>query len=162
MVQLEQWRPESESGKLVVFMLDECHLLWGDLCGYVWGKTDRRIVVPIANERQRQTYFGALNYHTKEFLVQSYDRGNWEQTIAFLQYLQQQCPNQRIAVIWDGASYHRSGEIKAYLESLNNNGKSPASGLRPMLQNKIRLKTFGYKPNDGFESVITCVNRFEQ
>jgi transposase len=108
----------------MVFMLDECHLLWGDLCGYVWGKTDERIVVPIVNERQRQTYFGALNYRTKEFLVQPYARGNSENTIAFLHYLQQQCSNQRIAVIWDGASYHRSGEIKAYLESLNQ-GKDP-------------------------------------
>jgi len=26
------------SGQLVVFFVDECHLLWGDLCGYVWGK----------------------------------------------------------------------------------------------------------------------------
>ena len=26
-------------------MLDECHLLWGDLCGYVWGKSARRVEV---------------------------------------------------------------------------------------------------------------------
>lgn len=49
MAQLEQWRPEIESRELVVFMLDECHLLWGDLVGYVWGKTDERIVVPVVN-----------------------------------------------------------------------------------------------------------------
>ncbi len=24
--------------KLVIFFADECHLLWGDICGYVWGK----------------------------------------------------------------------------------------------------------------------------
>ena len=64
-------------------MLDECHLLGGDLVGYVWaaafggkfpervlggiippkishpetclGKTEQRIVVPMTNERQRQT-----------------------------------------------------------------------------------------------------------
>lgn len=124
MVQLEQWRPEIESGELVVFTLDECHLLWGDLVGYIWGKTDERIVVPIINERQRQTYFGALNYRSKEFLVQPYDKGNSENMIAFLQYLQQQYPQQRIVVIWDGASYHRSREIQTYLESLNQ-GKEP-------------------------------------
>jgi hypothetical protein len=31
---------EIDSGELVVFMVDECHLLWGDICGYVWGKTN--------------------------------------------------------------------------------------------------------------------------
>ena len=26
-------------------MLGECHLLWRDLCGYVWGKSARRVEV---------------------------------------------------------------------------------------------------------------------
>ena len=124
MAQLEQWRVEMESGQLVVLMLDECHLLWGDMCGYVWGKTNERTVVPMLSQRQRQTYFGALNYCTKEFFVQAYDTGNSENMIAFLQYLLAQCPQQRIAVIWDGASYHRSRELKAYLETMNQ-GKAP-------------------------------------
>jgi len=38
-------------------MLDECHLLWGDLCGYVWGKTNERIEVDMTNYRNKQTYF---------------------------------------------------------------------------------------------------------
>lgn len=37
---LEAHRAQIVSGQLVVFFQDECHLLWGDLCGYVWGKTD--------------------------------------------------------------------------------------------------------------------------
>jgi hypothetical protein len=34
-------------------------LLWGDLCGYIWGKRDRRIEVEMTNQKQRQTYYGA-------------------------------------------------------------------------------------------------------
>jgi len=30
---------EIVSGELVVFFEDECHLLWGDICGYIWGNT---------------------------------------------------------------------------------------------------------------------------
>lgn len=119
MAQLEQWRVEMELGRLVVLMLDECHLLWGDVCGYVWGKTNERTVVPMLSQRQRQTYFGALNYSTKEFFVQAYDTGNSENMITFLQSLLAQFPQQRIAVIWDGASYHRSRELKAYLDTVN-------------------------------------------
>ncbi len=116
---LEAHRSEIASGKLVVFFQDECHLLWGDICGYIWGKTDQRIEVPIVNERSKQTYYGALNLSTQQCLIQACEAGNSEGTIAFLNYLLSQCPESRIALIWDGASYHRSQEVKAYLESVN-------------------------------------------
>jgi len=63
---------EIESGRLVVLFLDACHLCWGDVCGYVWGRSDMRVEIPIANERRRQTYFGALNYQTKEFILREW------------------------------------------------------------------------------------------
>ena len=50
-------------------MVDECHLLWGDICGYVWGKTNERVTIPVVNARYKQTYFGALDYKTKEFIT---------------------------------------------------------------------------------------------
>ena len=56
---LETWQSDIKPGKLCVFMLDECHLLWGDLCGYVWGKSARRVEVEMTNQKQRQTYYGA-------------------------------------------------------------------------------------------------------
>ena len=43
---LEAHRQEIELGKLVVLFQDECHLLWGDICGYVWGKKNQRVEVP--------------------------------------------------------------------------------------------------------------------
>ncbi len=117
----------------MVFFEDECHLLWGDLCGYVWaaafagklpretclGKTDERIEVPITNERSKQTYYGAVNIHTQQCVIQAASAGNSESTIAFLKYLLAQCPNNRIALIWDGATYHRSQEVREYLKSVN-------------------------------------------
>lgn len=36
---LEVHRAEIETGELVVLFVDECHLLWGDVTGYVWGIT---------------------------------------------------------------------------------------------------------------------------
>jgi len=103
----------------VVLFEDECHLLWGDLCGYVWGKTDERIEVAIVNERSKQTYYGAVNLYTQQCLIQASQAGNSEGTIAFLKYLLAQFPSSRIALIWDGASYHRSQEVRDYLESVN-------------------------------------------
>lgn len=112
-------RDELVSGELVAFFEDECHLLWGDLCGYVWGRTDERIEVPIVNERSKQTYYGAVNVYTQQCLIQASEAGNSEGTIAFLKYLLNQCPNSRIALIWDGATYHRSQQVREYLASVN-------------------------------------------
>ncbi len=42
---LANHRFEIETGKLRVFLIDECHLMWGDLNGYIWGKTDTEITV---------------------------------------------------------------------------------------------------------------------
>ncbi len=122
-IEIETWllahRQEILSGKLKVFFQDECHLLWGDICGYIWGRTDERITVPITNEKQKQTYYGAIDLQTNQMLVQPYQKGESQFTIAFLKYLQAEYPQSRIAVIWDGASYHRSGEVQGYLASVN-------------------------------------------
>ena len=34
------------------------------------GRTDKRIKIPIKNEFEIQTYYGSLDYQTKEFIVQ--------------------------------------------------------------------------------------------
>ncbi len=62
---LATWHEDIEAENLTVFIIDECHLLWGDLEGYVWGKTNTRIEVPIINQKERQTYYGVLDYKTK-------------------------------------------------------------------------------------------------
>ena len=105
---LEKHREDIEAGRLIVYMVDECHLLWGDVCGYIWGKTSERIEIPITNERERQTFFGALNFHTQKFIAQDHEKGNTKSTIAFLKHLQSLNPKSKILVIWDGASYHQS------------------------------------------------------
>ena len=104
---------------MIVWMIDECHLLYGDVIGYGWGKTDSRIEINIKNEKERQTYYGALNYQTKEFRVKEYSAGNSENTIDFVEYLRSQNKGTRIAIFWDGASYHGSKQIQEYLEKAN-------------------------------------------
>jgi hypothetical protein len=54
-------RQEIESEELIILFVDECHLLWGDICEYVWGKSNSRIEIPITHDKQRQSYYGAIN-----------------------------------------------------------------------------------------------------
>ena len=116
---LAKHKEEIESGEMAVLFIDECHLLNGDICGYVWGETNVRIEIPIENEKNRQTYFGALNYQTKEFTIEAYPAGNGESTVKFVKNLQNKYLNQKIVLIWDGASYHRFGEFREYLLQVN-------------------------------------------
>jgi hypothetical protein len=69
-------REEIETGFLRVLLLDECHLLWGDLSGYVWGKTDQEVTVSVINERDKQTYYGAVDYIEGKLLLKAYNAGN--------------------------------------------------------------------------------------
>jgi transposase len=116
---LEEHRLEIELEKLIILFLDECHLTWGDICGYVWGKTDRRIEIPIKNEKQRQSYYGAINYRTGKVIIKGYPQGNTEHTIEFVKYLRQKNPAAKLVIIWDGATYHYSQEWREYLEKIN-------------------------------------------
>ncbi|WP_038298175.1 IS630 family transposase [[Scytonema hofmanni] UTEX B 1581] len=116
---LENNRSEIETGKLRALLIDECHLMWGDLSGYIWGKTDQEIMVPVVNEREKQTYYGAIDYLQGELILKTYDAGNSKNTIDYLRYLLDESPNQQLLIFWDGASYHRSQEIKNFLNEVN-------------------------------------------
>jgi len=100
-------------------MEDESHVQWGDALGYVWGKRNERIEVPLTNEKERQTYYGALDVFTKEFILQPYDGGNGKNTVAFVKYLQRLRADKKLLLIWDKASYHRYAEMQAYLAEIN-------------------------------------------
>lgn len=107
-------------GNLQECTQDECHLLWGNVSGYEWSRRNQRVEIEVKSTKQRQTYYGALDYLTKRFVVQQYSAGNEVNTVAFLQYLQSLCEEDiRLVIIWDGASYHRSAVVQEFLQQVN-------------------------------------------
>lgn len=117
---LAKWRSEIASGQVRVMFLDECHLLWGDISGYGWSRRNERVDVEVKSTRERQTYYGALDYLTKNFIVNEYSAGNEDNTVAFLKYLQSfYDESTRLVIIWDGASYHRSAVVQEFLTQMN-------------------------------------------
>ena len=108
----------------MVYALDECHLKGDDICNYLWGNSQRREVVLVSDERDRQTYYGALNLLNKEFIVSPYSAGNGENTVKFIELLKQKNPGKKLLLIWDGASYHRGESMQRFL-SLENGEKEP-------------------------------------
>ena len=110
---------EIKAGKIKVFVEDECHLKGGDICGYGWGNRQERLETPVKNYRDSQTYYGAMNCLTGEMTLCSYSTANTKSTIEFIQELQSQNPKAKIALIWDGASHHRSIEFRNFLAQTN-------------------------------------------
>lgn len=94
-------------------------MCWGDTLGYVWGQRNKRIEVPILNERQRQTYYGSIDLVSAELYLKAYPRGNSTYTVEYLRYLMDCHPDTRLLLIWDKASYHTSTEVRDFLAQVN-------------------------------------------
>jgi transposase InsO family protein len=47
-------------------------------------------------------------YLLKGLVIEAHAQGNTPATIAYLKFLQTQFPKQRLLILWDGTSYHRS------------------------------------------------------
>lgn len=98
---------------------DECHLVWGDVCGMVGGKRNTALTVSMTNERERQTYYGAINLltntvHLLERLVR-----DGTSTVAYLRWCQSFYPDKKLLFLWDGASYPRGHERQTFLAQEN-------------------------------------------
>ena len=73
----------------------------------------------MVNFRERQTYFGALNLKSQIFHVEAYPRGDGNSTVDFVKKLQEIYAGSKLLLIWDGASYHKYSQMKAYLGEIN-------------------------------------------
>lgn len=118
---LEKELPEIKAGKLVVYAIDEVHLVEGDLISHLWGKTQDRVNLQLENPKNRQTYYGALNLVTQDLVLEKYEAGNAESTVDFLRKLLEMHPDQKILIFWDGAKYHTGEVMKNFLEEINGN-----------------------------------------
>ena len=142
-------RPQILSGERIILFVDECHLLWKNICGYAWGPIGRPLSTPISNGKQKQTYYGALNLMTGQLLLKALPKGDTEATINFLDFLRTNFPGHQLTLIWDGATYHRSDLFRDYLDTLNH-GLSPDQWPVTCIQ----LKQYGATPNPSYVAPI--------
>ena len=95
----------------------------------------------MVNARQKQASYGAVDYLSRAVLLKSLDAGNFENTVNYLRYLQQQSPNQRLLVLWDGASYHRSEVVRQFLAQLNEEQPEQEGDARACEQHEQGFRT---------------------
>lgn len=116
---LKEHKEEIKSGAIRVLAIDESHLSGGDSCGQGWADKESRREVKVGNYRDSQSYYGALDCVSGEFIVSRSRGGNTEETIEFVKRLREASGEAKLVIIWDGASYHRSQGWREYLEEVN-------------------------------------------
>ena len=106
-------------GEMMVYFIDECHVLGDTAVSYGWAPSDQRINVLVKNDHDRQTYFGALNMLTGSFVLADYPTANGDTTVAFLHQLRRKHPGKQLLILWDNVSYHHKGDIVEFFADVN-------------------------------------------
>jgi transposase len=131
----------------ILLYLDECFLLWGELCGYAWGKRNERVSIPIGNPKDRQTFYGAVNAHTGEMHVVPYPKAESAATTDFLTELMLRYPKAKLTLCWDNASWHKGDVVTAFLAQVN-------QGLAP---EDWRVTLMAFAPHDPEQNPIEII-----
>jgi transposase len=104
---------------MIVYFVDECHVLGDTTVSYGWAPTDQRVTVLVNNNHARQTYFGALQMLSGELVLADYPTANGDTTVAFLHRLRQKHPGKQLLILWDNVSYHYQGDVQECLLDIN-------------------------------------------
>lgn len=91
----------------------------------------------MTNFRKRQTWYGAINCYTGQFILNYHKSSKTEYTIEFVKYLLDRFPLSRHVFMWDGASCHVSNKFKDYLKSVNGN----------LPESEWKIKCIKFAPN---------------
>ena len=81
---------------------------------FLSSKIDRKVTNDLGS-----LYYGAFDFLTGRALTWPAPCGDSDQTVAFLKTLRRRFQGRPMLILWDGASYHRSERIKAYLQQIN-------------------------------------------
>ena len=76
--------------------------------------------------------------------------GNTENNMKFVKYLKEQRPGKRLAIFWDGESYHNSQDFRGLLKLINQEKPEKKWWINclkfaPNAPEKTLQKIFGYK-----------------
>lgn len=98
----------------------------------VWYFRNKEPIIEAKRKGESQNFYGALNMKTGKCSAMAVDKQNSKITINFLKKLLKTYSNKKIFLIWDGASWHKSKEIRKFLSKIN--------------KGKVKLELFLFPP----------------
>ena len=117
--QLTQLLNEATAGQRSLVYLDEAHIRLDTDEGYGWSVSGQRFWVSSHSPGlAKVSCYGVYFYNAAQVKIYPYERANSESTVAVLKAIRHQLPQQKITVLWDNASYHRSQLVRQTAEQL--------------------------------------------
>ncbi|MBM4402607.1 MAG: IS630 family transposase, partial [Candidatus Cloacimonetes bacterium] len=97
---------------------DECKLQEEPNPFYRWNIKGQTPIVKILSSKKSVSFYGGLSLNDKKEIVHLAPWQNSEETCRFLDELKKKYQNTKkpVLLIWDGASYHKSGMIREWCE----------------------------------------------
>jgi transposase len=85
----------------------------------VWYQKGQEPIIEAKRKGESINFYGALNMKTGQCSASKTGRQNSQTTIKFLKKLLKIYQNKKIFLIWDGAGWHKSKEIRRFLSETN-------------------------------------------
>jgi transposase len=83
----------------------------------IWYFRDRQPIIEAKRKGESQNFYGALNMRSGKCTARATDKQNGETSVKFLKKLATIYQNKKIFLIWDGAGWHKSREIRKFLKT---------------------------------------------
>lgn len=109
-------KQEIEKPKQVVLTGDEMILTTQTTTQKVWLPTNKSITIEASNKREKRCIYGFLNVKTGQQHSFKTDYTNSLTTCNILNKLMEIYPDQKIVIVWDNASWHKSKTVRDFLE----------------------------------------------
>ena len=98
----------------------------------IWYRQGEEPIIEAKRKGESVNFYGALNMGTGQCSAMKTEKQNSQITIKFLKKLLKIYQNRKIFLIWDGAGWHKSKEIRQFLSETN--------------QGKTKLELFNFPP----------------
>jgi hypothetical protein len=108
--QIQDLLAGAQHDRHLLVYLDEAHIHQDADLGYGWADRGRRLWVASPSPRlsDKLSFYGLYLYNEGQVRLWPYARANGEYTIDVLRRLRTEWPEDKLIVVWDGASYHRA------------------------------------------------------
>lgn len=100
--------------------LDEAHIHQDADLGYGWSVRGERLWVCSNSPRlsAKVSFYGLYLYNQGQTAIWPYPCANGDYTVEVLTRLRQRFPTETVKLLWDGASYHRSRQVREHAARL--------------------------------------------
>jgi hypothetical protein len=119
--QIQDLLAGAQHDRHLLVYLDEAHIHQDADLGYGWSERGQRLWIASPSPRlsDKLSFYGLYLYNEGEVRLWPYARANGEHTVDVLRRLRAEWPEDKLIVVWDGASYHRACMVREAAEALH-------------------------------------------